>query len=41
MNRGDVILVRLPHPSRLRGKKLPAVIVQSEATESTEGHKSW
>ena len=29
MNRGDVILVRFPHPSGLRGKKRPAVIVQS------------
>ncbi len=31
MNRGDVILVRFPHPSGLRGKKRPAVIVQSGA----------
>jgi mRNA-degrading endonuclease toxin of MazEF toxin-antitoxin module len=31
MNRGDVILVRFPHPSGLRGKKRPAVIVQSNA----------
>jgi mRNA-degrading endonuclease toxin of MazEF toxin-antitoxin module len=31
MNRGDVILVRLQHPSGLRGKKRPAVIVQSDA----------
>src|SRR4051794_12257143 len=31
MNRGDVILVRFPHPSGLRGKKRPAVIVQSDA----------
>ena len=29
--RGDVILVRFPHPSGLRGKKRPAVIVQSDA----------
>jgi mRNA-degrading endonuclease toxin of MazEF toxin-antitoxin module len=29
MNRGDVILVRFPHPSGLRGKKRPAVVVQS------------
>jgi mRNA-degrading endonuclease toxin of MazEF toxin-antitoxin module len=29
MNRSDVILVRFPHPSGLRGKKRPAVIVQS------------
>jgi mRNA-degrading endonuclease toxin of MazEF toxin-antitoxin module len=30
MNRGDVILVRFPHPSGLRGNKRPAVIVQSD-----------
>jgi hypothetical protein len=28
MNRGDMILVRFPHPSGLRGKKRPAVIVR-------------
>jgi mRNA-degrading endonuclease toxin of MazEF toxin-antitoxin module len=31
MKRGDVVLVRFPHPSGLRGKKRPAVIVQSDA----------
>jgi mRNA-degrading endonuclease toxin of MazEF toxin-antitoxin module len=31
MNRGDVVLVRFPHPSGLRGKKRPAVIVQSDS----------
>jgi mRNA interferase MazF len=31
MNRGDVILVRFPHPSGVRGKKRPAVVVQSDA----------
>jgi mRNA-degrading endonuclease toxin of MazEF toxin-antitoxin module len=30
MKRGEVILVRFPHPSGLRGKKRPAVIVQSD-----------
>jgi mRNA interferase MazF len=30
MNRGDVIVVRFPHPSGLRGKKRPAVVVQSD-----------
>jgi mRNA interferase MazF len=30
MNRGDVILVRFPHPSGGRGKKRPAVVVQSD-----------
>jgi mRNA-degrading endonuclease toxin of MazEF toxin-antitoxin module len=31
MSRGDVVLVRFPHPSGLRGKKRPAVVVQSDA----------
>jgi mRNA-degrading endonuclease toxin of MazEF toxin-antitoxin module len=31
MKRGDVVLVRFPHPSGLRGKKRPAVIVQSDS----------
>jgi mRNA-degrading endonuclease toxin of MazEF toxin-antitoxin module len=35
MNRGDVVLVRFPHPSGLRGKKRPAVIVQSDAYAAT------
>ena len=30
MKRGDVILVRFPHPSGQRGKKRPAVVVQSD-----------
>ena len=30
MNRGDVVLVRFPHPSGVRGKKRPAVVVQSD-----------
>jgi mRNA-degrading endonuclease toxin of MazEF toxin-antitoxin module len=37
MNRGDVVLVRFPHPSGLRGKKRPAVIVQSDAYARTLG----
>ena len=31
MKRGDVVLVRFPHPSGIRGKKRPAVVVQSDA----------
>jgi mRNA interferase MazF len=31
MNRGDVILVRFPHPSGARGKKRPAVVVQADS----------
>ncbi len=30
MKRGDVVLVRFPHPSGLRGKKRPAVVIQSD-----------
>src|SRR4051812_41709850 len=37
MNRGDVILVRSPHPSGVRGKKRPAVIVQSDAYAGAVG----
>jgi mRNA-degrading endonuclease toxin of MazEF toxin-antitoxin module len=35
MNRGDVVLVRFPHPSGQRGKKRPAVVVQSDAYAGT------
>lgn len=35
MKRGDVILVRFPHPTGLRGKKRPAVIVQSDSSMGT------
>ena len=34
MKRGDIILVRFPHPSGVRGKKRPAVVVQSNAYTS-------
>jgi len=37
VNRGDVMLVRFPHPSGARGKKRPAVIVQSDAYTGTTG----
>jgi mRNA interferase MazF len=30
MKRGDVVLVRFPHPFGQRGKKRPAVVVQSD-----------
>jgi mRNA-degrading endonuclease toxin of MazEF toxin-antitoxin module len=30
VKRGDVILVRFPHPSGVRGKKRPAVVIQSD-----------
>jgi mRNA-degrading endonuclease toxin of MazEF toxin-antitoxin module len=35
MNRGDIVLVRFPHPSGMRGKKRPAVIVQADAYSTT------
>jgi mRNA-degrading endonuclease toxin of MazEF toxin-antitoxin module len=31
MSRGDVVLVRVPHPSGGRGKKRPAVVVQADS----------
>ena len=34
MKRGNVILVRFPHPTGLRGKERPAVLVQSDAYAS-------
>jgi mRNA-degrading endonuclease toxin of MazEF toxin-antitoxin module len=34
MKRGDVVLVRFPHPSGQRGKKRPAVVIQSDAYAS-------
>ncbi len=30
MNRGDVLLMRFPHPSGGRGKKRPVVVVQAD-----------
>jgi mRNA interferase MazF len=35
MKRGDVVLVRFPHPSGQRGKKRPAMVVQSDAYART------
>ncbi len=35
MNRGDVLLVRFPHPSGGRGKKRPVVVVQADAYNKT------
>src|SRR2546425_12341590 len=35
MKRGEVILGRFPHPSGQRGKKRPAVVVQSDTYAST------
>jgi mRNA interferase MazF len=37
MKRGDVVLVRFPHPSGQRGKKRPALVVQSDAYATIVG----
>ncbi len=37
MSRGDVVVVRFPHPSGGRGKKRPAVVVQSDAYAGVVG----
>jgi mRNA interferase MazF len=37
MSRGDVVLVRFPHPSGVRGKKRPAVVVQADAYSGVVG----
>ena len=37
MTRGDVVLVRFPHPSGQRGKKRPAVVVQADAYAGAVG----
>ncbi len=37
MKRCDVVLVRFPHPSGVRGKTRPAVIVQSDAYTGVVG----
>jgi len=34
MSRGDVVLVRFPHPSGVRGKRRPAVVVQADSYPS-------
>lgn len=35
MTRGDVVLVRVPHPSGARGKRRPAVVIQSDGYAAT------
>lgn len=34
MKRGDVVLVRFPHPAGVRGKKRPAVVIQADRYRS-------
>src|SRR5688572_4266326 len=37
MNRGDVVFVRIPRTSRVRGRKRQAVVVQSDAYAGVVG----
>ncbi|MFO0846346.1 MAG: type II toxin-antitoxin system PemK/MazF family toxin [Gemmataceae bacterium] len=37
MSRGDVVLVRFPHPSGVRGKRRPAVVVQADPYSAVVG----
>ncbi len=37
MSRGDVVLVRFPHPSGVRGKRRPAVVVQADNYSAVVG----
>lgn len=37
MSRGDVVLVRFPHPSGVRGKRRPAVVVQADGYSTAVG----
>lgn len=37
MSRGDVVLVRFPHPSGVRGKRRPAVVVQADSYSTRVG----
>ena len=37
MSRGDVVLVRFPHPSGVRGKRRPAIVVQADAYSCVVG----
>ena len=37
MSRGDVVLVRFPHPSGVRGKRRPAVVVQADSYSAVVG----
>lgn len=38
MKRGDVVLARVPHAAGTRGKKRPAVVIQSDAYNATFRH---
>ena len=37
MSRGDVVLVRFPHPSGVRGKRRPALVVQADSYAAVVG----
>ena len=38
LNRGDVVMTRFPHAGGLRGKKRPALVVQSDGYNARVGH---
>jgi mRNA interferase MazF len=38
VKRGDVVLARVPHAAGTRGKKRPAVVIQSDAYNATLRH---
>jgi mRNA interferase MazF len=38
VNRGDIVLTRVPHAAGGRGKKRPAVVVQADLYNQTERH---
>lgn len=38
LNRGDIILTRVPHAAGGRGKKRPAVVVQADQYNQSERH---
>jgi mRNA interferase MazF len=38
LKRGDVVLARVPHTAGTRGKKRPAVVIQSDAYNATLRH---
>jgi mRNA-degrading endonuclease toxin of MazEF toxin-antitoxin module len=38
VKRGDVVLARVPHTAGTRGKKRPAVVIQSDAYNATLRH---
>jgi mRNA-degrading endonuclease toxin of MazEF toxin-antitoxin module len=38
LNRGDIVMTRIPHAGGSRGKKRPAVVIQADAFNATLKH---